>query len=94
MSDWTSGYVADIDYTYGYYTELNPLRVKLAFLNSGLVSPEIGSACELGFGLRFICQSSCRRFFCPVARYRFQSQSGGLCSGTRYRFRVRCQALR
>ncbi|MDO9141720.1 MAG: class I SAM-dependent methyltransferase [Methylobacter sp.] len=50
MSDWTSGYVADIDYTYGYYTELNPLRVKLAFLNSGLVSPEIGSACELGFG--------------------------------------------
>jgi hypothetical protein len=26
MSDWTSGYVADIGYTYGYYTELNPLR--------------------------------------------------------------------
>ena len=31
MSDWTAGYVADIGYTYGYYTELNPLRVKLAF---------------------------------------------------------------
>ena len=50
MSDWNSGYVADIGYTYGYYTELNPLRIKLAFLNAGLASPEIGTACELGFG--------------------------------------------
>ena len=50
MSDWTSGYVADIGYTYGYYTELNPLRVRLAFLNAGLVAPEVGAACELGFG--------------------------------------------
>lgn len=50
MSDWTSGYVADIGYTYGYYTELNPLRVRLAFLNAGLVFPEFGNACELGFG--------------------------------------------
>lgn len=50
MSDWTAGYVADIGYTFGYYRELNPLRVKLAFLNSGLVCPEFGTACELGFG--------------------------------------------
>lgn len=50
MNDWTSGYVADIDYTYGYYTELNPLRIRLAFLNQGLVFPEVGTACELGFG--------------------------------------------
>jgi SAM-dependent methyltransferase len=50
MSDWTSGYVADIGYTFGYYQELNPQRVKLAFLNSGLVCPEFGNACELGFG--------------------------------------------
>ncbi len=50
MNNWTSGYVADIGYTYGYYSELNPQRVKLAFLNAGLVSPEIGTACELGFG--------------------------------------------
>ena len=50
MSDWTAGYVADIGYTYGYYTELNPLRVRLAFLNAGLVPPEMGAACELGFG--------------------------------------------
>jgi len=50
MTDWTAGYVADIGYTYGYYTELNPLRVQLAFLNAGLVAPEFGAACELGFG--------------------------------------------
>ncbi len=50
MNDWTSGYVADIGYTYGYYLELNPQRVKLAFLNAGLAAPEIGTACELGFG--------------------------------------------
>ena len=50
MSDWTAGYVADIGYTYGYYTELNPLRARLAFLNSGLACPNFGTACELGFG--------------------------------------------
>jgi len=50
MTDWTAGYVADIGYTYGYYTELNPLRVQLAFLQQGLVAPQVGTACELGFG--------------------------------------------
>ena len=50
MSDWTNGYVADIGYTFGYYPELNPLRVKLAFLNAGIKPPEITNACELGFG--------------------------------------------
>ena len=50
MTDWTAGYVTDITYTYGYYTELNPLRVRLAFLNAGLFPPEVGTACELGFG--------------------------------------------
>ncbi len=50
MSDWTSGYVADVGYTFGYYTELNPLRIKLAFMNVGLRHPDIGTACELGFG--------------------------------------------
>jgi SAM-dependent methyltransferase len=47
---WTSGYVADIGYTFGYYPELNPLRTNLAFLNTGLVCPKIRTACELGFG--------------------------------------------
>ena len=50
MNDWTAGYVADIGYTYGYYTELNPLRIRLPFLASGLVFPDVGTACELGFG--------------------------------------------
>ena len=50
MIDWTEGYVTDISYTYGYYSELNPRRVKLAFLNAGLVCPEFSTACELGFG--------------------------------------------
>ncbi len=50
MNDWASGYVADIGYTFGYYLELNPLRARLAFLNTGLVPPESGVHCELGFG--------------------------------------------
>lgn len=50
MSDWTSGYVADVGYTYGYYQELNPLRVRLAFLNIGQALPDEGTHCELGFG--------------------------------------------
>ncbi len=50
MTDWTSGYIADIGYTYGYYAELNPLRARLAFLNAGWVPPGMGSHCELGFG--------------------------------------------
>src|SRR5687768_7058560 len=50
MQDWSDGYVADLEYTYGYYTELNPQRVALAFLNAGLAVPSLGTACELGFG--------------------------------------------
>ncbi|KFB67150.1 class I SAM-dependent methyltransferase [Candidatus Accumulibacter vicinus] len=50
MTDWTAGYVADIGYTYGYYTELNPLRLRLPFLNAGVICPNVGTACELGFG--------------------------------------------
>jgi ribosomal protein L11 methylase PrmA len=49
MSDWTSGYVADIGYTFGYYNELNPNRGTLAFLNSGYVPPSLGIHCELGY---------------------------------------------
>lgn len=49
-AEWTSGYVTDIDYTFGYYHELNPLRTKLSFLNSGIHCPRIKTACELGFG--------------------------------------------
>lgn len=50
MSDWTAGYVADIGYTYGYYKELSPLRMRLALLNAGIKPPKQSTACELGFG--------------------------------------------
>lgn len=50
MNNWTSGYVADIGYTFGYYGELNPLLVKLAFTHAGYRFPHIENACELGFG--------------------------------------------
>jgi hypothetical protein len=50
MNDWTAGYVAEIDYTYGYYPELNPLRSQLAMLYAGLEPPTKGTHCELGFG--------------------------------------------
>jgi len=50
MNDWTGGYVADINYTYGYYHELNPYRADYAFLMSGYAAPKVKTACELGFG--------------------------------------------
>lgn len=50
MSDWTAGYVADVGYTFGYYTELNPLNSSLALLNAGIDVPSYGTACELGYG--------------------------------------------
>jgi hypothetical protein len=50
MTNWTSGYVSDIGYTYGYYNELNPSRFNLAFLNTGYVPPTSGVHCELGYG--------------------------------------------
>ena len=48
--DWSFGYRTDVEYTYGYYNELNPLRIKLALLNAGFDYPKIRNACELGFG--------------------------------------------
>lgn len=50
MNGWSAGYISDIGYTFGYYPELNPERLKLAFLNCRLAFPEVGTACELGFG--------------------------------------------
>jgi SAM-dependent methyltransferase len=50
MNDWSAGYVTEVAYTYGYYTELNPLRAILPLLSSGFAVPEVAHACELGFG--------------------------------------------
>lgn len=50
MQAWSDGYMTDVEYTYGYYAELNPLRTRLAMLSEGFAYPEVGTACELGFG--------------------------------------------
>jgi len=50
MSEWGTGYVDEIPYTYGYCDELNPLRLNLALLRAGLALPAVHTACELGFG--------------------------------------------
>jgi SAM-dependent methyltransferase len=47
---WNAGYVTDIGYTFGYYSELNPLRARLPLLQAGVHLPDIATACELGFG--------------------------------------------
>jgi SAM-dependent methyltransferase len=49
-NDGADGYRTDIDYTYSYHGELNPLRLRLAFLNAGRPAPAVATACELGFG--------------------------------------------
>ena len=48
--DWSSGYVADINYTYGYYPGLNSLNMELALFYAGIKPPQIKQACELGYG--------------------------------------------
>lgn len=49
---WTSGYITEIGYTYGYYREMNPGLIRLACLNAGLAPPSAGpiNYLELGFG--------------------------------------------
>ncbi len=50
--DWTSGYVAEIDYTHGYYRELAPGLMDFALLNAGFEPPARNGMryLELGFG--------------------------------------------
>jgi SAM-dependent methyltransferase len=50
--DWTSGYVAEIDYTHGYYRELAPGLLDFALLLSGHEPPRRAGMryLELGFG--------------------------------------------
>ena len=53
MSTWTAGYVADIDYTHGYYRELAPEMLGFAAAMAGLDrnwSPTKFTYCELGCG--------------------------------------------
>jgi hypothetical protein len=68
VSDWTSGYVADVEYTIGYFSELNPVRFPIGLLNAGYAPPKIRNACELGFGqgmsiaMHAACQPQTRWF--------------------------------
>ena len=50
--DWTSGYVAEIDYTFGYYRELAPGLIDFALLLSGHEPPPRKDTryLELGYG--------------------------------------------
>lgn len=50
MQDWSAGYITDIEYTFGYYSELNPLAAAFALVANGYEPPKFEHACELGFG--------------------------------------------
>ncbi|CAE6854978.1 hypothetical protein R69658_07350 [Paraburkholderia aspalathi] len=50
MSEWEAGSIDGIAYTYGYCDELDPLRLRLPLLQSGIAPPTLRTACELGFG--------------------------------------------
>ncbi|WP_167784807.1 class I SAM-dependent methyltransferase [Ramlibacter rhizophilus] len=59
MADhWSSGYVADMTYSYGYYHELSPPFIRFFLLMNGLANAS-GSGpytyCELGFGQGVSC---------------------------------------
>jgi SAM-dependent methyltransferase len=50
MSTWSSGYVTEINYTLGYYPELNPLRYQWALNYANTKAGAPLNVCELGFG--------------------------------------------
>jgi SAM-dependent methyltransferase len=47
---WSEGYVTGINYTFGYYQELDPRRAQYALAAAGFAPPPFATACELGFG--------------------------------------------
>ena len=53
MANWTAGYVADLDYTYGFYRELTPAVLAYVGLAQGKRTPDPNGPltyCELGSG--------------------------------------------
>ncbi|HYD97548.1 MAG TPA: class I SAM-dependent methyltransferase [Noviherbaspirillum sp.] len=50
MNHRTAGDWTDVAYPYSYTVEMNPVRLRLAFLKAGLTPPPCATACELGFG--------------------------------------------
>ena len=56
MATWTAGYVADVDYTHGFYRELTPALLAYAGLAQGQRTPNANGPlayCELGSGQGF-----------------------------------------
>ena len=51
-TSWTSGYVTELEYTYGYYRELCPGLLRLACVSAGIAPPSTKQLqyLELGFG--------------------------------------------
>lgn len=52
-SAWNEGYFADLDYTFGYFGELNPVFQRFCLISRGftpLESSADSAHCELGFG--------------------------------------------
>jgi SAM-dependent methyltransferase len=49
---WNEGYVSEVDYIHGYFSELSPVRLKLALLSRGIrhAISRSPSYLELGFG--------------------------------------------
>jgi hypothetical protein len=47
---WSSGYVSDIDYIVGYYSDQSPNHMRFALLVGGWDCPQGGNYLELGFG--------------------------------------------
>lgn len=52
MNNWSDGYFTDVNYTYGYYKQLNPSELRLAALAGGFAPAhnEDFNYLELGFG--------------------------------------------
>lgn len=50
--DWAEGYFTDLEYTFGYYRELNPAMLRLSCLAAGIQPPPAADLVylELGFG--------------------------------------------
>ena len=57
MANWSSGYVVDVGYTYGFYRELTPSLLGFMALLQGVQSPDLSGSslayCELGCGQGF-----------------------------------------
>ena len=53
MTSWTSGYVADLDYTHGFYRELTPELIRFVALAKGIQTGSSLTYCELGCGQGF-----------------------------------------